>query len=260
MIYPKGHEFSYEKIYPSLIKVDETYQRRLDNPRVDKIVRDWNGDVFNEPKVSQRKDGSYYVFNGQHSTAAWKKKMGANTPILCKVYQDMTWSDECIAFILQNGLDKDPTTNEKLRAAYENKDPDVVDMVSKASLCGFVVDFSVNKTPTRIVATAALLRAYKTLGADTFLDMLTVIRDAWYGDMDAVSTQIISGMATFFKTYYGFFDSKNLAHSLKRIEPAKIIREGKRASFEKNGYARAICDQYNFKRKPKSRLEVAKLT
>lgn len=256
MKYPNGHEFNYQTLSPTQIKVDDRYQRRLETKRVDDITKEWNGDVFNEPKVSYR-DNTYWVFNGQHSTAAWKKKMGENTPILCKVFRGMTWSDECIAFILQNGLDKDPTTNEKLRAAYENGQAEIVDIVNKAALCGYKVDFSNQKTPTRIVCTGALLRAYKTIGADAFLDMLTAIKEAWYGDMDAISTQIISGMTQFYKTYAGHFTRDDLVNSIKRITPAEIIRNGKAFTNRTNTYGREIVKQYNKKRR--YRLDETKL-
>lgn len=257
MIYPKGHEFEYKVLKPSQLKVDPLYQRTLDMKRVERIAKEFNGDIFNEPKVSFR-DGAYWIFNGQHSVAAWKKvHNNTDKPLTCKVYRGMTWLDECEAFVLQNGIKKDPTTNEKLRAAYNSNDPDVTDMVEKSALCGYTVDFAVSKTPTRIVATSALIKSYKTLGAEAFLDMMTAIRDAWYGDVDAVSVQIISGMTTFYKTYRGFFERDALVNNLKRIKPAEIIRNGKSFQARKNTYSQEICKVYNNKRR--NRLDITKL-
>lgn len=258
MIYPKGHEFEYKTLKPSQLKVDPLYQRPLDVKRVELIAKEFDGDVFNEPKVSYR-DGTYWIFNGQHSVAAWKKyHNNEDKPLTCKVYRGMTWLDECEAFIAQNGIDKDPTTNEKLRAAFNSNDPDVVDMVKKSELCGYTVDFVISKTPTRIVATSALLRAYKSLGSDAFLDMMTAIRDAWYGDVDAVSVQILNGMSVFYKTYYGNFKRDDLVNSLKRITPAEIIRNGKAFTSRRNTYSHEICKTYNVKRR--NRLDIAKLS
>lgn len=259
MIYPKGHEFEYKVLRPSQLKVDPLYQRMLDMRRVEKISKEFNGDIFNEPKVSYR-DGVYWIFNGQHSVAVWKKiHNNEDKPIMCKVFRGMTWLEECEAFICQNGLDKDPTTNEKLKAAFNSNDPDVTDMVAKSELCGYTVDFNVYKTPTRIVATSALIRSYKTLGGDAFLDMMTVIRDAWYGDMDAVSVQILTGMTTFFKTYLGCFDRDALAAKLRTVKPSEIIRNGKAFTARKNTYAQEICKYYNVKRRG-NRLDEARLS
>lgn len=257
MKYWKGHEFDFVNLRPSQIKVDPLYQRPLDQKRVAQIVKEWNGDLVNEPKVSYR-DGQYWIFNGQHTTAAWQHLYrGMDKPILCKVYKGMTWLEECEAFMEQNGLSKDPTTNEKLNAAFNSKNPDVVDMVEKCALCGFVVDFRNSKTPTRIVATGALFRAYKRLGGETFLDMMTAIKEAWYGDMDAICAQIITGLSTFYKTYDGNFTREKLVASLKGVTPSKIIARGKNDTKRSNTYTREIVREYN--KKKKYRLDESKL-
>ena len=257
MRYPNGHEFEMKLLYPSQIKYNPLYQRELDAKKVKKIAEQFDGDLFNEPKVSYR-DGTYWCFNGQHSIAAWKiYHKNQDKPVNCKVFKGMTWLEECDAFVKQNGISSDPTTNQKLRAAFNSSDPDVIDMVEKAQLCGFVVDFSSSKTPTRIVATSSLFRAYKQLGGVKYLDMLTAIKEAWYGDMDAVSKQIIGGMTTFYKAYYGNFRNEDLIKSLKRITPAEIIRNGKGYTNRSNTYTREIVKTYNNKRK--NRLDENKL-
>lgn len=257
MKYPKGHEFEYRDLRPSQVVADPLYQRPLDQKRVERIAKEFDGDLFNEPKVSYR-DGKYWVFNGQHSIAAWRAfHNGQDKLVRCKVFRGMTWLEECDAFMQQNGISKDPTTNEKLNAAFNSKNPDVVDMVNKCALCGFVVDFRLSKTPTRIVAVSSLFRAYKKLGPDAFLDMMTAIKEAWYGDADAVSQQILSGMASFYKTYYGNFKRENLVNSLKKKTPCEIIRNGKAHSRVPNSYAREILYAYNKARR--YRLDETKL-
>lgn len=255
--YPNGHEFEMKRLYPSQIKFDPLYQRNLDLPRVNKIVKEFDGDLFNEPKVSYR-DGTFWFFNGQHSIAAWRKLHdNKDEPLTCKVFKGMTWLEECEAFIKQNGISKDPTTNQKLKASYNAKNPDVVDMVEKAEFVGFTVDFVTSQTPTRILATSALFMCYQKLGAEAYLNMLTVLRDAWYGDQDAVSAQIIRAMTTFYKTYYGQFRSEDLVNALKKVAPSVIIRNGKNFSNVKNSYALEIVKLYNMRRK--NRLDETKL-
>lgn len=257
MSYPNGHEFEYKYLRPSQIKFDPLYQRELDAKRATKIAAEFDGDIFNEPKVSYR-DGAYWCFNGQHTIVAWKiLHKNQDKPVMCKVFKGMTWIDECEAFVKQNGLNKDPTTNQKLRAAYNSKTPDVVDMVEKANLCGFLVDFNQGQIRNRIICTSTLFKSYKALGAEKFLDMLTTIREAWDGDIDSTSNQIISGMTTFYKQYYGNFKRDDLANNLKRVSPAEIIRNGKNYTTRQNGYAREITKTYNKGRR--RRLDEGKL-
>lgn len=248
MKYPKGHEFEFVSLRPSQIRCDELYQRSLDTKRVDRIAAVFDGDTFNEPKVSYR-DGAYWVFDGQHSIAAWRKiHDGADKPVMCKVFKGMTWVDECEAFVRQNGIAKDPTTNQKLRAAYNEKRPDVVSMVQGAQLVGFIVDFTLSKVDNRIVATNSLFRAYNRLGYQQYVDMLTAIKEAWNGCSDSLSQQIISGMTTFYATYAGNFRREDLVSSLRNTRPIDIIREGK-GIVRGNGYAKEILKTYNVRRK-----------
>lgn len=253
MKYPNGHEFESRTLRPSQIRVDELYQRDLDVKRVDRIVKEFNGDTFNEPKISCR-SGIYWVFDGQHSIAAWRKlHNGEDEPIQCKVFKGMTWVDECEAFIRQNGISKDPTTNQKLRAAYNEKRPDVLSMVQGAELVGFVVDFSASKIDNRIVATSTLFKAYNKLGYQQYVDMLTAIKEAWGGISDSLSQQILGGMTAFYETYAGNFKREDLVSSLRSVRPIDIIREGK-GIVRGNGYAKEILKSYNVRRKTR-RLE-----
>lgn len=241
---PNSHEFEYRAINPRMIKFDESYQRPLDMHRVERIVKEWDGNLFNEPKVSLR-DGAFYCFNGQHSVVAWRKKFG-DKPVMCKVFKGMTWLDECEAFIQQQGISKDPTTAEKLGAAFNAKRPDVVDMVNGAMLAGYKVSFKSSKAADTIIAIAALYRAYTTLGKQMYTEMLSAMHEAWPGNRDAVDAGIIGAMVLFYQVYGGKFNSDDLAKSLRRIAPMEI-KTGALANTTKER-ARVILRKYNWKR------------
>lgn len=199
----------------------------------------------------------YWVFDGQHSIAAWKiLHDNADNPVYCKVFKGMTWLEEAEAFVTQNGINKDPTTTDKLRAAYNAHDPNARAMVEGAELCGYTVNFSDarNKTANRILAVSALFRSLMTLGYAKYVDMLTAIKEAWYGDPDAVCQQIISAMTAFYKTYDGNFKREDLVNAMRRVAPIAIIRNAKNYNDRRNAYTREIVKTYN-KRKKQSRLD-----
>ena len=104
---------------------------------------------------------------------------------------------------------------------------------------------------------ATVSRSYKMLGGEAFLDMMTAIKDAWYSDPDAVSRQIISGVAAFYKAYYGNFKRDDFVSSMRKVSPVEIIRNGKSHSARPNTYAREIVVAYNKKRR--NRLDENKL-
>ena len=101
MRYPNGHEFEYKMLRPSQIRADPLYQRDLDTKRVDKIVKEFKGDTFNEPKVSYR-DGIYWVFDGQHTIEIVALKSGSReTPVWCMIYDDLVYTQEADIFANQ---------------------------------------------------------------------------------------------------------------------------------------------------------------
>ena len=245
MKYPKGNEFDYKPLRPSQIRFDELYQRELDAARVEKIVREFDGDTFNEPKVSYR-DGAYWCFDGQHSTAAWRKiNEGEDKPLLCKVFHGMTWLDEADAFVKQNGLAKDPTTLQKLRTCFNSRRPDVKEMVTGAELAGFKVSFTKTRNGRNIPAVAALFKSYQKLGYKRYLDMLSAIAESWQYDPDSTSQQILSGMTEFYSRFWGQFRHEDLVARLKKVSPLAIMRQGKADKGRGNGYCREILRIYN---------------
>ena len=62
-------DYEYKQINTKEICIDKLYQRELNRPRVNRIVKNWNPYLVNACKVSFR-DGKYWVFDGQHTIAA----------------------------------------------------------------------------------------------------------------------------------------------------------------------------------------------
>ena len=127
------HSYEYAMLYPEQIKKDPKYQRNIDPNRIKKITKHWDDDLVNPPKVSLRENGVYYVFNGQHTLTAWKKRYG-NKPIQCKVYRGLTETEEKDLFVKQEGFAKPVSKVDKLRAEFNSGTEDVVDMVRCAAL------------------------------------------------------------------------------------------------------------------------------
>lgn len=243
MRYFNGHEFEFKRINPSLIVVD-SYQRKIDLKRIDRIIKNFDGDVLNEPKVSFR-DGKFYVFDGQHTITVWRKMFG-DEPILCKIFKGMTWVDECEEFIKQNGDAHMPTMNEIFHAKYEEKREDVMQMIAGAEVAGFEVGFDTNKKDNRIVAVTALYKAWDRLGQEKYVEMMRMIKAAWNGDKDSIRTGIITAITKLFQLHYSEFDSKAMANSLARVRPIDLIRNGK---MYRDGVLMEIIKTYNMGRK-----------
>lgn len=250
--YPNGHQFERKKLKASEIKFDDTYQRPVNQNKVNKAVKNFNGDIWNEPKVSHRPGEGYFCFDGRRSTAIWQA-LHDNPDVLidCKIFCGMSWDDEVEAFIQQFGENEDVTQAHKLRARYNrksDKDIDVIDMVDIVGGLGWTVDFDKEDKSQgdKISAVVSLYRAYTTLGRRAFIDMMETIRESWGSNKDAVTNQILTGMKDFYKAYYGSFKHIDLVSSMKQTLPSEIIRHGKaRKDLQTHTYGTEIWKQYN---------------
>lgn len=248
--------YEYKKLNTRDISVDMLYQRDLSAAKVKKIVREWNPYLVNAVKVSFR-DGKYFVFDGQHTIAAVKAKhKGADCQVDCKVFYGLTRLDEMELFILQNGAATSVRTCEKFRALYNNGDPEIVSLVRLTEKAGLEVGFDGGHlAKNRIVVLSALYRSFKTLSAPAFVDMLSIIKEAWGGSSDSLSNSIIGGMTLFYQAYSGQFKRRLLIDRLKGKSPVEIVRDGKvsNAGGTKR-FARVILGIYN-NRATTNRLE-----
>lgn len=224
----RGHRNGTRFVTPDKLRVDRTYQRELNQKEVANIVANWNDDIFNLPKVSQRKDGSLYIFDGQHATAAHRKVYGEE-PIECIIFIGLSWEQEKDLFVAQNGISSDPTTMEKLRAEYNGGNETVHGMIESCAALGVRVKFEKanSRTPFSCNAVAALYGAYMTLPHDLFNRMISVILKAWGGESKSLQAGFIKGLQRLYKFTNGSIKDSELIKSLSQYTPDFYIREAK---------------------------------
>lgn len=239
-------KFKYCQLNARLLVVDKAYQREIQQDRVRKIVANFNPALVNPIKVSHR-NGRYYVFDGQHTLAALKMlNPSASMAVDCKVYEGLSKEDEARLFADQNGLSRAVESIAKFKALHAAGDVDILEMVRLVKLSGFYMDFSKSKTTNRITAVSKTYKVFKAVSQSDFVEILSLIKEAWEGIPESLNTEIIGGMYLFHKTYKGEYKRKTLVTQLSKVSPAIIIREGK--AFSNGGdarFARQILNIYN---------------
>lgn len=230
----------------------DTYQRPLDEALVRKIVAHWNPNLMNLPKVSHR-DGKYYVFDGQHTIEALKlKNNGKDLDVPCRIYSGMTYEDEARLFAAQNGISKNVTTMQKLRALYEAKDPDVVRVTDIVIEYGYTDPIKNNSSNchTGFRTLPSALKIYEKCGEGRLRQVLKVITGAWGNDKDGCRSGILNGINIVLSLYMGEFKEADLINSLKRVSPVKLFADAKAdtAHSGANRFAYQIVRLYNKKK------------
>ena len=250
-----GNKFDYLYIAPKFLRADDSYQRKIDHARVDKIVRNFDPNLFNEPKVSKRDDGFYYIFDGGHSVAAHMTKFGNDKPIKCKVFYGLTQEQEMQLFVQQNGIAKTPTRIEKLRAMANYNDPDVTDMVESARIAGVLIDFTSEPAANKIIAVDTAFSIFKSIGRSNFINMLCVIKTIWFGDAESYKGVILKGFAYLYKhcsEQMMHISNKDLTNALRGWPISKIMERANQLQGNADRrYAIAIVERYNRNKRSK---------
>ena len=252
-----GNNFDYMFIEPKYLRADPSYQRDIDHARVDRIVKNFNVNLFNEPKVSKRDDGFYYIFDGDHSVAAHMMKFGKDTPIKCKVFYGLTKEQEMQLFVQKNGISKIPTRIEKLRAMANYNDPEVTDMVESARIAGVTIDFSSEPAANKIIAVDTAYSIFRSIGKSNFINMLCIIKTTWFGDAESYKSVILKGFAYLYKhcaEQMSAISNKDMTNALRGWPISKIIERANTLQGNADRrYAIAIVERYN-RNKRKNRI------
>lgn len=239
------HVWKNVYIKPSLLKADPTYQRRVDDKRIKRILDNWNYDLVRPPMVSQRIDGSYYVVDGQHTKVAWGIHEN-NAPILCKVCGELSHDEEVELFLKQFGESEKVSIGDLSRAKFNRGDQDEVIMVESAKAAGVEISFNLYRARNKTAAIQACMNGIKRIGAKGFTNALSILRDAWDGDPITLSASFINGIVELYDKNESKIERSRLISVLGRKNPYHFMRSAQehRGNVGKR-YALSFCDEYN---------------
>lgn len=240
------NKFEYKVINSKYIVSNPKYQRPINQARINKMIAEFDKNLVNPPKLSSR-EGKYFVFDGQH-TIALLKAMNDNQdlPILCKVYEGMTEQDEAVYFEKQFGIFRKPSSNDLFKSKFNRGEQDVADIVWLLESHGFHASYNYTVGDNRVVALQTVYNGYVNCGRHVFEDVLIVLRGAWDGQSSSLRQEIFGGLLLFCKNYRGKYDRQYLIKKLKKVDPEKLIREGK--AGDKKGdlrFCHRILVEYN---------------
>lgn len=229
------------------------YQRPVNMKEVDRLIREWD-DRLLEPVIVSFRDAKFYVVDGQHRIAAMRKMNGGNgVMVSCKVYDGLTYEQEAdLCYKLDKAKKRLSLSQSTNVLAESGGDAEIKEIQRLAGKAGFVWALNKKRGKTgEIVATRALVNAYRLLGGQAFSRMLSLLWGAWEGDPRSLTASVLSGMALFVKTYETEIKDSTFISKLSKADPDEISRRG-RADFSTNNtalrFARVILEKYNGQR------------
>lgn len=229
------------------------YQRPVDEKEVDRLIREWD-DRLLEPLTVSFRDGRFNVVDGQHRIAAMVKKNGGREVMVpCKVYSGLSYEEEAaLCYKLDKAkrrLSLSQSTNALVESGMDAEATEIRQLIEDA---GF--RWALGKRSGReyeIVATRAVINAYRLLGGNAFSRMLGLLEQTWHGAPHSLNAVVLSGLALFLKTYDTELNDRIFIKRLSAVDPDEIIRRG-RLDFSTNStalrYARVLLEKYNGQR------------
>ena len=178
----------------NVLSVDHNYQRPHITSRSRRIAQNFNIVSLGVLSVSRRKDGSYWIFDGQHRYEGAKSRGDVKT-LPCEVYEDLTVKQEAEAFLLMNEGRAKPTSLEKFKAKIEAGDQTA--RIAHRAMQKLGIKPSKSNTVGHIKCVGDL-ENYIEANEEAAIDALTLLTD-----MDAPITQILLGGMFYLKNVMG---------------------------------------------------------
>lgn len=176
--------------------VDPSYQRTLDEKRVDRIASEFDPALLGTLEVSAR-NGRSAVFDGQHRLAALRKIGRRSAP--CIVHKELSVADEARLFVQLQTERKALPPLDRFRARIVAGEEQAIAIERIAKAAGYEV--SGNRTTSSIGAVTALDR---TFALDKTGDVLAGALDLlsiWRGEPKATDGALIQGLGLFVRDH-----------------------------------------------------------
>ena len=182
--------------------VDTNYQRKLDMKHVKNIVDNYCPPLLGTFQVSKR-DGKFYVFDGQHTKKAIEMKFNdPNYPVSCRVYSGLTEEEEAELFYRFNTSKKAMNAISIIKAQSFYGDEGIRYFLQCTRNTGFTIDpMKPRKCRYSITAIKKARDCFFALGSEAYMFMLLMLKNTWGGEPWSVSSNVLSGMTTLLRVF-----------------------------------------------------------
>ncbi|MCD7751583.1 MAG: hypothetical protein LUI10_07580 [Lachnospiraceae bacterium] len=222
---------------------NQDYQRKINNAHVGRTANNFDIYQINPVKVSRR-DGTNYVFDGQHTVETVAEASGSReTPVWCMIYDDLIYEQEADIFANQKKFTRPLKSIEIFNANIEAGND--VQMTIKQLVESYNLVISAKRIPGNISAVNALEYIFDKFGYQVLDRTLLLAVSTWEGEVDSLSSNMLKGIAKLVVAYGDKLNDEQFADRLGKVSVREIIRTAKDRHAGTQGYAEAMLLQYN---------------
>ena len=222
---------------------NQEYQRNLSWSHVKKAVENFDLNQINPIKVSRR-NGTNYVFNGQHTAEIIAAVSGSrDTPVWCMIYDELDYKQEADIFANQmrnvKPLSPYDVFNGHCQAGNDKE------LMIKGLVESFDLQVSSKSGPGYICAVGALESIYDKYGFEMLERVLRLIVMTWEGEQKSFSANIMNGLARFLYSYQNKVNESIFKEKLGTISIKELTKTAKERKAGSLGFAEAMLIFYN---------------
>lgn len=196
------------------------YQRELKPSKVRKMTDYFVPDVMGFPLLSFR-NGKYFCMDGQHRIEALKR-MGYKE-VWCQITTDLLYEEECRRFNMLNTGRTQLNANQIFHCRVEEKELTAIELVKMFKKYKYTYNKNTSVKDDNVIgAVSKFDKMLKKYGINMVGRVLKVLRGAWLGDKESLTSSIITGLATFFNERPDVNDDI-LIDILGHISPNELI-------------------------------------
>ena len=233
----------FELIPIKMLVSNQTYQRPISSAHVGRTAQNFNIYQINPVKVSRR-DGTNYVFDGQHTIETVATASGSReTPVWCMIYDDLEYEQEADIFANQKKHTR-PLKSIEIFNAHIEAESDV-QLTIKSIVESYNLTISSRKIPGHISAVSALEYIFDKYGYHVLDRTLFLLVSTWEGEVDSLGCNMLKGMAKLIVAYNESLNDEQFVDRLSKVSVREIIRTAKDLHDGTQGYAKAMLLQYN---------------
>lgn len=222
---------------------NQEYQRNLSWGHVKKAVENFDLNQINPIKVSRR-NGTNYVFNGQHTAEIVAAVSGSrDTPVWCMIYDELDYKQEADIFANQMKNVKPLSPYDVFNGhcqAGNNKE-----LMIKGLVESYNLQVSSKTGPGLICAVGALESIFDKYGYEMLEKVLGLIIMTWEGEQKSFSANIMNGMARFLYSYQDKVSETVFKEKLGIISIKELTKTAKERKAGSLGFAEAMLIYYN---------------
>lgn len=211
------------------MKVSPKAQREFKENHAAEFAADFDLEALGYPVVSKR-DGNYYIVDGQHRVAALKMIGWGDQSIQCEVYEGLSEAEEAELF-LRRDKRRAIQAFDRFRIGVVAEREDELDINRIVMGCGLRV--ATDQDSKSIAAVGALHKTYQNGGAKTLSRSIRILRDGFPDDPAAFRRELVEGAGLLCQRYNGDLDDAELKKKLA------ALRGGANGVLTKAGRIRA---------------------